>query len=747
MKLSHNITVSILMLSATPSVIAVDAADARDSVLNLKEVSVTAFKLGERLADKPVAATVVGRDEIQRLNIVTMKGVSEVSPNFYIPDYGSRMTSSIYVRGIGARIDQPAVGLNVDNVPFLNKDNYDFDLVDIERIEVLRGPQSVLFGRNTMGGQINIYTLSPLAFNGVRLTAEAASGDSYRASVSGYKSISGRIGMSLSAHYNYTGGFFTNRHNGAKADRERGASARWKTTWRPSSSLLVQNTASVSYNKQDGYPYAWEQTGEINYNDTCFYKRTGFADGLTLNWSTGDFTLQSVTSVQYIDDNMTLDQDFLSESYFNLTQARKEWAFTQDLVIKGQKGRYSWLAGVFGFYKRGRMSAPVTFKETGIRELIIAHRNDANPNYPIVWDHDTFVLDSDFINPVYGFAAYHQSGYRTGDWDFNTALRIDYEHTALKYRSRCNTAYTTYDITDSNAPSLFSKETIDLDEDGRLKKSFTKLLPRASVSYTIPSSSWHGVIYASFAVGYKSGGYNTQMFSDVLQQKLMETMGLTAQYDVNSIIGYKPEKSYNYEFGTHFAFSKLTGSLAVFYIDCRDQQLTMFPDGTTTGRIMTNAGKTRSRGFELSLSCPLTDRLSLKGAYGMTDARFVEFDNGKESFDGNRVPYAPANTMFLGASYGIPVRTGWLERVTLNADCRGVGNIYWDESNTTTQPFYVQAGASVTLSHRNYTVDIWGENLTGTHFNTFQYTSIGNRFFQQGKPRRGGITLRINFNS
>lgn len=120
----------------------------------LEEVSVTAIKsTGAGMAARgAVAATVVSGKEIERLGIVTMKNVSEVAPNFYIPDYGTRMTSSIYVRGIGARIDQPVVGLNVDNVPFLNKDNYDFDLVDIERVEVLRGPQSTLYGRNTMGG-------------------------------------------------------------------------------------------------------------------------------------------------------------------------------------------------------------------------------------------------------------------------------------------------------------------------------------------------------------------------------------------------------------------------------------------------------------------------------------------------------------------------------------------------------------------------------------------------------------------
>ncbi len=167
----------------------------------LEEVSVTAIKsTGAGMAARgAVAATVVSGKEIERLGIVTMKNVSEVAPNFYIPDYGTRMTSSIYVRGIGARIDQPVVGLNVDNVPFLNKDNYDFDLVDIERVEVLRGPQSTLYGRNTMGGVVNITTLSPLRYRGFRFMAEAGTGTLLRASASAYFGVSSRVAMAVSA--------------------------------------------------------------------------------------------------------------------------------------------------------------------------------------------------------------------------------------------------------------------------------------------------------------------------------------------------------------------------------------------------------------------------------------------------------------------------------------------------------------------------------------------------------------------
>ena len=175
-----------------------------------------------------------------------MKNVSAIAPNFFIPDYGSRMTSSIYVRGLGARIDQPVVGLNVDNVPILNKDNYDFELADVERIEVLRGPQSTLFGRNTMGGLINIYTMSPMKYQGVRFMGEYGSGNSLKTSLSYYTKINRRLAISIGGNFTMTDGYYKNNHNGADVGTERQGALRWKTKWYPSSTVSVENVATTS---------------------------------------------------------------------------------------------------------------------------------------------------------------------------------------------------------------------------------------------------------------------------------------------------------------------------------------------------------------------------------------------------------------------------------------------------------------------------------------------------------------------
>ncbi len=747
--------------AAQPDAAATDGAlnETYDSILTIGEVRVTAIKQARSLLRQPVTVTTIRRDEIERLNITGMKGVSEIAPNFYMPSYGSQMTSSIYVRGIGARIDQPAVGLNIDNVPYLNKDSYDFDMADIDRIEVLRGPQSTLYGRNTIAGLINIYTISPLRYQGVKAMVEAGTGSRFKASLGAYGKLNDLLGMSLSAYADYRHGFFKNRYNDSRADRQKDQSLRWKTVWRAGNSVNIENSASFSHSTQNGYPYAFEETGEINYNDTCFYKRTTFTDGLTVTWVTPHFTLASITGFQYLNDNMTLDQDFLPKSYFNLTQKQNDRSVTQDIVLRGSVGNYSWLAGVFGFYKYSHMGAPVTFKEDGIKELILGN---IPPMVQLTWNDDSFVLGSNFRQPVKGAAIYHQSTYDWRRWSFALGLRLDYEHTVLNYHSLCSTGATgVVNIPQMPFP-LPVTANVDINESGRLKQSFKQFLPKFSITYNLKNSA----VFLSVTKGYKSGGYNTQMFSNFLQQQMMtkmmedamgqmrpggraDTPADTPEPTAADYVSYKPEVSWNYELGGHISCDegRVYSTFAAFFIDCRDQQVTIFPEGTSTGRMMANAGKTRSVGAELTISYTPAPRWKFDMAYGYTHATFRHFKDAYGDYSGNRVPYAPENTLFLSGSYRLPVTNcSWLDALSFNLNCRGIGSIYWDEENEYRQPFYAELGASVRLEHRKFSLDIWGKNLTDTKFDTFRYESIGNNFFQRGNPVRGGVTLRLAFN-
>ena len=731
-------------LSSAPYVQGGESNMAADSVRaphELRGVEVLGVKQMPQAGALPV--TKLNQATIHRLGIDAVKNLGDIVPNLYTPSYGSRMTSSIYMRGLGSRIDQAVVGLNIDGVPLLNKDAYDFDIPDMRSAEVLRGAQSVLNGRNAMAGQINIYTLSPRDFQGLRFMAEYGRGNEVKASAGGYFKLSESLFTSLTGYYGHTDGFWRNEYNGQITGLENNGSLRWKTVWAPSRALSVTNTAAMSLARQSGYPYESLESGKIAYNDTCFYRRNAFSDGLTVAWAGKRVVVTSLTSVQYLDDNMTLDQDFMPEDYFTLTQKRHEFTFTEDLFTKGSRGDYSWLGGVFGFYRNTDMHAPVTFHDAGIKNLIEDKTNQMNSSYPIRWDSRQFLLDSHFSNPAGGFALYHESTYTLGSWTFDIGLRWDFEKVSCRYNSDADASYTIYHRLENGTEEIYARRPVSIHENGKLSQSFNQLLPKVVVSRTFGP----GTAYASFTKGYKTGGYNTQMFSDVLQQKVMESMGLAMVYDVDDIVTYRPEISWNYELG--FRASRLDGGLTAeavgFFIDCRDQQLTVFPPGTVTGRIMTNAGRTRSLGAELSARWSPTEDITVTSAYGYTNATFREYDNGRADFRGKRLPYAPAHTLFASASWITPWHPAGLS-TEVNVTVRGAGDIMWNEENSIRQKFYALPGASFTLRGERWNLRIWGENLSNTQYKTFYFMSMGNSFAQRGNPITFGATLRINLN-
>ena len=143
-------------------------------VVDVEEILIIASpKENRKLRELPTASTLLSQQDMQANQVTNLKGLSTLVPNIFIPDYGSKLTSAIYIRGIGSRINTPSVGLYVDNVPYIDKSAFDFNYSDIERIDVLRGPQGTLYGRNTMGGLIKVHTKSPFSYQGTDLRLSA----------------------------------------------------------------------------------------------------------------------------------------------------------------------------------------------------------------------------------------------------------------------------------------------------------------------------------------------------------------------------------------------------------------------------------------------------------------------------------------------------------------------------------------------------------------------------------------------
>ena len=230
-------------------------AETSDTIMLSGVDIVSSIKMSDEEDKQPSSSTTVSRVELENRHLNGVKELSALVPNFFQPDYGSRMTSSIYVRGFGSRIDQPVVGMNIDQVPVMNKNNYDFELFDIDKIQVVRGAQSALMGRNTAGGTINVTTLSPLNFQGKRLMLEYGNENTVRFKAAHYAAKSNVFGWSAGVFYNHSDGFFRNVCSGKRCDGGDNAALRFRFQWLPADRWSIDNTLSAGYTYEGGWAY------------------------------------------------------------------------------------------------------------------------------------------------------------------------------------------------------------------------------------------------------------------------------------------------------------------------------------------------------------------------------------------------------------------------------------------------------------------------------------------------------------
>ena len=201
-------------------------------VIDIEEVVVIATpKENNRLRQQAISSTSLSQNEMRNNSVTSVKALSGLVPNLFIPDYGSKLTTSVYVRGIGSRINTPAVGLYVDNIPFIDKSAFDFNYSDIERIDVMRGPQGTLYGRNTMGGLIRVFTKSPFTYQGTDIRLSAATYNDYKASLTHYHRISSQFAFSTGFFYEHKGGFFKNSFNNKRIDTDNEFGGRFRAIY------------------------------------------------------------------------------------------------------------------------------------------------------------------------------------------------------------------------------------------------------------------------------------------------------------------------------------------------------------------------------------------------------------------------------------------------------------------------------------------------------------------------------------
>ncbi|WP_321334703.1 TonB-dependent receptor [uncultured Bacteroides sp.] len=737
-----------LALLGTINVWADDVTKDTLKVVDVEEVVIIATpKENLKLREQPASSTILSQQDMRDDQIYSIKDLTSVVPNLFIPDYGSKLTSAIYIRGAGSRINTPSVGLYVDNVPYMDKSAFDFNYADIERIDVLRGPQGTLYGRSAMGGLIRVYTKSPFDYQGTDLRLSAGTYNQYTGSVTHYHRVSNKFAFSTGAFYDYAGGFFKNTYLDKKIDRTNAAGGRFRGIYLPTANLKLDLNVSYEYSDQGGYPYGLydKETGKTAdpaYNEQSSYYRNLLNAGLNLEYQAKKFTLSSVTGFQHLKDRMFMDQDFSIADMFNLIQKQKQSTISQEFTFKSKGNkRWQWVTGVSGFYQWLDMNAPVTFKQDGL-SMIQEYMDEAMASTPVRVKilNETMPISGRFNMPTMGAALFHESTFNNVIWEGLSAtigLRADYENMKIAYNSGCVLSTQTY----MNGAAMGGATDNEYIIVGKEKNDYWILLPKFALKYAFNNRN---NIYASVTRGHRSGGYNVQMFSDLIEGQ-MTTQSSTN--NVKDVISYKPEYAWNYELGSHFTLweGKLWADMATFVMDTRDQQIAQFSP-SQMGRMMVNAGHSRSYGAELALRAKLTNALSMNTSYGYTNATFINFDDGQANYKDKHVPFIPQQTLTVGAEYAVKCdEHSMFDEVRFLVNYSGAGKIYWTESNDVAQNFYGTVNWKICTSIGNAQIDLWSRNFLNKKYNTFYFESSGQGYAQQARPMQFGVDLRCRF--
>lgn len=808
-------------------------------------VIVSTPKENQRLRQQPMSSTSLSQDAMRERGIKGIKDFSATAPNLFIPDYGSHLTTAMYVRGVGSRIGTPAVALYIDGVPQVSAASYDFNFANADRVDVLRGPQSTLYGRNSMAGVIRVFTKNPMQYQGTDITLDAshAAGPSraghndgggigrYRLNLTHYHRISDRFAFTGHLFGDIDRGYFRNEaRNDEHIDDGRDLGARMRFIIKPKQTLDLDLTLSHEWLNQGGYPYEYRGTvaqpttpepqtpvGHMAYNNRSGYRRSLTNVGLTTAKRWPQVMLTSVTGYQHLHDRMKLDQDFTDTDLYTLIQRQNSNTFSEELLLKpiatdlsATDFNYSWLVGINAIQQWTTTNAPVAFHDDGLGWLNGLINQQANTHLPTITSHDeagneqykmNFIFNNEILGtdlafpgiyktPSTNLALFHQSTFNNifgvTNLNLTAGLRLEYERFVLDHdasytfdqRYGLNGRLTYPDGHMREGMTLVPERTFNVEDvlTGKHHKGDFEILPRVTLQYAFScdDASPRSNIYATVSRGYRSGGYNIQMFNELLQSRMqtaimhnvadatipvvesvtmipadvkktvrdmLQTMGTQTETDVQGTTWYKPERSWNYEVGGHFNLfdARLQADVSAYLMDTRDQQVSKMTSGGL-GRITENSGKSRSAGLEASLRAMLTDDLSLDAAYGFTHAKFR--NDEQHTF----VPFVPRHTFSVGATQQWTLNAGaWLDNVSLHADYRGAGRIYWTEDNNAWQNFAGSLNARLSVTKKSTELSLYAHNILSTRYQTFYFETMKRAFAQYTRPLELGLQLRLRF--
>jgi iron complex outermembrane receptor protein len=714
----------------------------------LQEVVVTARKRNETLLNVPVAVSAFNAEEIRSAGIQRPQDYIALTPNMTMVQTQNQGTSFIVVRGISqARNSEPSVAVLIDGVLMANPSQFNQELFDIESIEVLKGPQGALYGRNAIGGAVIIQTRDPGDRIEGSLMAGYDSGPGYR----GRFGVGGPIGGSdtwkfqLSGSYLDTDGHIDNPFLGEEADPFKDVSGRLKLLWEPNDDMTADFRVSFSQvDTQALYFNITEQADDtslpVRVNNPGENERDMMNASVKLDFAIGGGTLTSITAYDSLEELLTGDQfNFLPipESvlfqFFGSDQAQHQWldveAVSQEIrYTSPAEDRLRWILGAYAIQTDRFISTGNVF-DLGTGEVPRIKRNPL----PMFAPQFTFLSDSqdNLAWAVFGELSYDLTDRLEG----SVALRYDSDE-------RENTTETPQEFIPGPINCNTVPTPVPCAFTGQVRKeTWDELQPKVTLRFK-PNDNV--MTYFSYSHGFRSGGFN-------------QTGVGTAPDPFGVLVGigdlFDEETADTYEAGikARFMDNRVLAGASIYHTKAEGSYFFVFDSNTSTQNLG-NLDEVEYQGLELELQAQVNDNLDLYARAGWTDSEIQESARNPADV-GNQAPLVSEYTINLGAQLRVPFGTGGGYEFFIRPDFQIIGDTWWYPDNFTKREPVELLNLRAGVESDRWSIVAWSRNLLDEEYNAewspgpqfFPNPGNTNNFVFKAPPMVWGVDFTYRF--
>lgn len=700
----------LLVLCLSLSMTAVRAQTV-DSAVSLNEVVVTAQKREEPLGKVPIAVSAFTSGQVQAFRLWNNKDISGIVPGMYAADPGDGR-DVISIRGVTSTSYDPAVATYIDGINQFGLDTYIPSLFDVQRIEVLRGPQGTLYGRNAMGGVLNIITRQPT--DQVNGFVEVSGGNygmlRYTAGLRA-PLVKGKLFIGAAGLYEGRNGYYTNVFDQSSYDKQHSITGNYYLKYLVNPRWTLDLNVKHRNNRNHGaFPLVadpvavFEQPYVLDQNAKATMVDNTFQGSFSAGFKGAGFNFHTQTSYQqnYRYYTTPIDGDFSPlDAISIINNYGKKWnnirAYTEDLQFSSAAGaKLKWTAGSYWFYQ----DQP--------NKQATRYGNDANV---LNVGDSLFTTINTTRNHKWGMAFYGQVSYPlSARLNLTAGLRYDYEHQKQDVLG---------EYQHDPDPTVMI---VRPDTSGSV--SFGAVSPRLALDYQLAA---HSTLYAVYSRGFRTGGL-TQLSGDPSQPPLA---------------GYRPEYSSNYEVGVKNSFGAVRVNADVFYTHINDAQVPtlVLPDAITVTR---NTGKLNNWGAEAEIAASPVKGFELLYNIGYTHSRYQTLklsQNGSiVDLAGKRQIFTPEVTSLLAVQYGYVFAGG--VRAFVRGEWKLMGTTYFDLGNNIKQAGYSLFNVRGGAGWGQFELSGWGRNVGGKKYISYAYDFGA---YHLGDPATWGVTLGWRF--